>query len=116
MQSTLQKKIDIFFKFSKKVMGFIGKKMLWCLLWSLENPAKINKKKNELKNQHINKRNNTKWVKNTQKEEEKNSPLVIESLVFDLWPTHGKEGRGSTIPTKETRATTTQQEQCQELG
>jgi len=41
---------------------------------------------------------------------------VIESLVFELQPTHGKEGRGSTIPTKETRATTTQEEQRQELG
>jgi hypothetical protein len=40
------------------------------------------------------------------KKRRKNSPLVIESLVFELQPTHGKEGRGSTIPTKETRTTT----------
>lgn len=40
-----------------------------------------------------------------QKFKQKNSLLVIESLVFKLQPTHGKEGRRSTIPTKETRAT-----------
>jgi hypothetical protein len=27
----------------------------------------------------------------------------------ELWPTHGKKGRGSTIPMKETKATTMQE-------
>jgi hypothetical protein len=34
-----------------------------------------------------------------------NSPSVLENLVLELQPTHGKKGKGSTIPTKETTST-----------
>jgi hypothetical protein len=83
-------------------MGFIGKEKLWGLYASLKNTRKTNKKKwirklgNYQKKQH-----KMKGEKNQNKKmEKKNSPLVSE-----LWPAHGKKGRGSTIPTKETRAT-----------
>jgi hypothetical protein len=53
---------------------------------------------------------------NEKNSKKKDSPLVIKSLMFELQPTHGKVGRRSTIPTKETKATTTEEQQHQELG
>jgi hypothetical protein len=38
------------------------------------------------------------------------SPLVLENLMLEFQPTHGKKGRGSTIITKETRTIVMQEE------